>query len=453
MAPKRKIIIDCDPGVDDVIGLLLAFNAPDIEIALVSLCFGNVDTAASLRNVIATLSVLGRESEFRKERGLPALQFDPADRAAWPTVACGSDEPMSEVRHTADYYHGVDGLGGVHAALPELSTPADYRLPFVPDAQLTPAEVEAKRAATAAVVGYVPSDREPADLVLEILAAEPAGTVTIVALAPMTNLAHAALRNPAVFSRAAAVNAMGGAIAVAGNMSPLAEFNVFADPEASAVVYAMTSPSPLSTMPPAIARTLSDETRAALAAVPAPIELNLFPLDITFQYSLKRTEFMAAAAPLAAAGSPLARWMSYWMEVTFDKMRVLIGVKGADDPNADLLIRLHDPLTVWYTVLGQPDASPSVLTHYPSGAPILPSEFQFARASDVRIETTGQWTTGACIVEHRPGATKRVYTSPAESAQDYGRWLDAEAGNRVNVAAPGPAPAAFVRALLATLFP
>jgi purine nucleosidase len=168
-----RIVLDCDPGHDDAIALLLALASPEVELAGVTTVAGNQTVEKTTANALRVLEFAGRE--------VP--------------VARGADRPLVRDRFVADYVHGETGLDG-------------------PD--LPPA-------AGATVAQHA----------VDFLAANVAGT-TLVATGPLTNVALLlALHPEAVPER---IVLMGGAIGE-GNVTPAAEFNIWADPEAARRVF------------------------------------------------------------------------------------------------------------------------------------------------------------------------------------------------------------------------
>jgi inosine-uridine nucleoside N-ribohydrolase len=169
----------------------------------------------------------------------------------------------------------------------------------------------------------------------------------------------------------------GGAIDVEGNITPVAEFNTFADAVATARVFALTSPNPSSTMPPPPLKlsTLTPYPRN----LSRRLNLTLFPLDVTTPHTLQRSHLSAKLDPLIKAGSPLAEWTSAFVHKTFDKIESL--TRKQVDPG----LELHDPLPIWYMLTR---SAPSWML-----APKAPE--------DIRVETAGQWTRGMHIIDRR----------------------------------------------------
>lgn len=179
--PPLPVLIDCDTGVDDALALLLAARSPALKILGVTCVAGNVPLDAVVPN---TLTVL-----------------DAAQRREIP-VAAGYAGPLVHPLADASHVHGVDGLG----------------LPDWPRSTRSP------------------DPRHAVDLMAEILTTAPE-PLTIIALAPLTNIAGFVQRYPHLLPRIARIVSMGGSAFSGGNMSAAAEFNIGCDPEAAAVVY------------------------------------------------------------------------------------------------------------------------------------------------------------------------------------------------------------------------
>jgi inosine-uridine nucleoside N-ribohydrolase len=175
-----KIILDCDPGHDDAIALMLALGSPEVELLGVTTVAGNQTLAKTTANAIRVLEHLGREA-------IP--------------VAAGADRPLVREGPVAARAHGESWLDG-----PELPLPARE-----------------------------PENAHAIDWMAGVLAAEPR-PVTLVPTGPLTNVALLLARYPQLARRLDRIVLMGGAIGE-GNMTPAAEFNIWADPEAARRVF------------------------------------------------------------------------------------------------------------------------------------------------------------------------------------------------------------------------
>lgn len=245
---------------------------------------------------------------------------------------------------------------------------------------------------------------------------------------------------------------MGGAIDVSGNITPVAEFNTYADAVATARVFALTSENPSFTMPPPPLK------MSTLPPYPKnlsrTLNLTLFPLDITTPHLLHRSDFTAKLDLLVQAGSPLAEWTSAFVHKTYEKIESL--TRKVPDPG----LELHDPLTIFYILTR---SSPTWIL-----APNAPE--------DIRVETAGQWTRGMHLLDRRnrkkgsapeqiksPGAVD--ITNPMENLTvidteieegdapgDNGGWLDPRKSNKINRIVGTPGEDAFGPYLLERIF-
>lgn len=188
---SRHIVMDTDPGIDDSLAILLALASPEVALAAVSVTGGNCPLAAGVRNALSVLALAGRAD-------LP--------------VHAGVALPLLRPPFTAPETHGDNGLG--YARL--LDSPA------------------------------APADEHAVDMLIREIMAQP-GEVTLVALAPLTNVALAIRKEPRIVEAVRDVIIMGGALRCDGNTTPLAEFNFYVDPHAAQIVLA--SGMPITLMP------------------------------------------------------------------------------------------------------------------------------------------------------------------------------------------------------------
>ncbi|KAJ5752914.1 Inosine/uridine-preferring nucleoside hydrolase [Penicillium odoratum] len=423
MTPK-KIIIDTDPGIDDILALLLALSAKpeDVEVLLISLTFGNIEVKSCLRNAVSMFHILEREMQWRRDNGKP--EGYGALRASRPIVAVGAEDPLENQKMLADYFHGTDGLGGIHATHPHLTPSTAWEHLF--DPTLDPEGIQpVQTGAGPDDHSYIPSRLPAHKEILRALRANEPDTITIVAVGPLTNLALAAAEDPETFLRVKEVVVMGGAINEPGNVTPVGEFNAYADAVAAARVFALTSPNPNSTLP----LTTSTLLQPYPANLSKQLTLRLFPLDITLRHNLSRGQLRKAVDPLLSAGSPLAEWVNAFMGHTFRTLERLHPGQVGD--NAEL--SMHDPVCVWYALTAED----------PKWVPSANSP------EDIRIETSGQWTRGMCITDRR---NRHKIESDVESSSDHGLWLSARAGNRILRMDGSPAEANFGQIMIENLF-
>jgi purine nucleosidase len=181
MAP-RSVIIDCDPGHDDALAILLALGSPDqLDVLALTVVAGNVPLTLTEKNARKVCELAAR-----------------SDLA----VYAGCARPLVRELVTAEYVHGKSGLEG-----PELPEP---RMPL--------------------------AEAHAIDAIVEMLRAHPAGTITLCPTGPLTNIALALRKAPDIAPRIREIVLMGGAIGE-GNITPAAEFNIYVDPHAAKVVF------------------------------------------------------------------------------------------------------------------------------------------------------------------------------------------------------------------------
>ena len=252
---------------------------------------------------------------------------------------------------------------------------------------------------------------------------------------------------------------MGGAIREPGNITPLAEFNIYADSMAAARVFALTSPIPGSTMPPpAPLPTQGTDSSASTCLPPYPprsqlgsstLNVVLFPVDITERHPILRSYYLQQTESLRSQGSPLAEWHAAFMASTFRKMEQLhLGHEGATTS-----VVLHDPLCVWWAL----DASKRGISEArEDDTGSTKGSWKLSPPTDIRVETTGQWSRGACVIDRRD---RKKETEGAEEAErladrkgDDGGWLTEKRGNRIRICVDTPGKDVFAEVLLGTIF-
>jgi len=176
---SRPVIIDCDPGHDDMVAILLALASPELEVRGITTVAGNATIEHTTENALRTLALAGRPD-------VP--------------VAVGASHPIRGPLHTAAHVHGATGLDG----------------PELPRAQSEPVAQDAVR--------FIADQLERS-----------AVPVTLIPTGPQTNVALLLRERPDLAARIAHIGFMGGS-AGEGNVTPAAEFNVWVDPEAADIV-------------------------------------------------------------------------------------------------------------------------------------------------------------------------------------------------------------------------
>ncbi|KAL8824848.1 MAG: hypothetical protein Q9191_004777 [Dirinaria sp. TL-2023a] len=440
--PPRRVIIDTDPGVDDVLALLLALSSSpeDLEVQLISITFGNVDVKGCLRNVVSMFHVIEKEIHWRRQNGRPE-GFE-ALRRCKPLVAIGAEKPLGEQMIMADYFRTCKADRRRHRVAETVSRwegwPGWCSHEYSP---LTSAAANASGTEPASSSSlFKASNRSSYHEILRLLGENHPDTIDIIAIGPLTNVALAASQDPRVFLRARSVLFMGGAISLPGNITPVAEFNTIADPMAAARVFALTSRTPESTMPPQPPLSTQEGSNERLLPPYPPkaelgdrrLNLILFPLDITDPHRLLQDEFEAKTGLLMERGSPLAEWTKGFIHPTFKKMESLH--HGHEGRNA--AISLHDPLCVWYALTATQQKD----------------RWQITRDEDIRIETAGQWTRGMCVVDRRDRKKLDDDVESGDEPSDNGDWLSRSRGNNVGRCIATPGDRVLAPLMLDTIF-
>jgi len=296
------LLIDTDPGIDDALAILLALASPEVRIETITVVAGNVPVDLAAANARRILAV--------------------AAPTPMPPVIRGAEAPLKRSLVTAGHVHGQDGLGNLDRFV---DRGGRLRYPEPPPT------VEARSAAEAILETV---DRWGPEL-------------TVVALGPLTNLAAAAALDARRLARAGRVVVMGGAVTVAGNVTPAAEFNFFVDPEAAAQV------------------------------LEAGLAVELIPLDVT-----RRVVLAQAVLTERLRRCPDDRIARFILDFTLHGFAF-----GASQEGGGIV--LHDPLAMAVAL------DPSLVTFEPMS---------------VEVECEGKLTRGLSLADRRaiPSHRKRV---------------------------------------------
>jgi purine nucleosidase len=276
----RPIVIDTDPGQDDAVAILLALGSSEIDVLGITTVAGNVPQPLVTINALKLCELTGRTDV---------------------AIYRGADAPLERELFTAEYVHGPSGLDG--ADLPDPVTEA--------------------------------AEKDAVDFIVETcLAAGPDG-VTLCPVGPLTNIASAIARDPRIIPKIREIVLMGGGFFEGGNTTPVAEFNIYVDPDAAAIVFNSGVP------------------------------ITMFPLDVTHKALVMPEDLERIRAIGTPVGAAVAGMLGYYERHDVEKY----GIAGAP---------LHDPCVIAYLI--DPDLF--------SG-----------KACRVDIETDSELTVGQTVVD------------------------------------------------------
>ncbi|MDE0941333.1 MAG: nucleoside hydrolase [Alphaproteobacteria bacterium] len=275
-----KIIIDTDPGQDDAAAIMLALGSPEIDLLGITTVAGNVPLELTARNARIICEMSGRTDV---------------------KVFAGADGPLQGTQVTAEHVHGRTGLDG-----PELFEPS-----------------------------FPLQDGHAVDFIIDTLMEEASGTVTLCPIGPLTNIALALQKQPEIAGRIQQIVLMGGGYFAQGNVTPSAEFNIYADPDAAAIVFAAGSP------------------------------IVMLPLDVTHKVLTTQPRIERIRAVGNRAALAMVKMLEFYRRYDVEKY----GTDGGP---------LHDPTTIAWL--------------------LQPQLFQ-GRMCNVEIETTSPLTRGATVVD------------------------------------------------------
>ncbi|MBI1621853.1 nucleoside hydrolase [Aquamicrobium zhengzhouense] len=280
MSEPRKIIIDTDPGQDDAVAILLALASPELDVLAITAVAGNVPLSLTQKNARKICELAGRTD-------IP--------------VYAGAVRPITRGLVTAEHVHGRTGLDG-----PDLPQPS---MPL--------------------------QEKHAVDYLVETIMNEPDSAVTLCVLGPLTNIALAMIREPALSGRISEIVLMGGGYFEQGNVTPSAEFNIYVDPQAADVVFRSGAP------------------------------IVMMPLDVTH----KALTTNARVAAIRELGTPVAVATAELLDF-FDRYdEEKYGTDGGP---------LHDPCVIAY---------------------LLKPDLFSGRQCNVEIETASELTMGATVVD------------------------------------------------------
>lgn len=178
----RPIIIDTDPGQDDAVAILLALASPELDVLGITTVAGNVPQPLVTTNVLKLRELVGRTD-------VP--------------VFIGAHRPLERELFTAEYVHGPTGIDGTELPDPVTTAESKHAVDFIIDSCLA-----------AGIEG-----------------------ITLCPVGPLTNIASAIAREPMILPKLREIALMGGGVFEGGNTTPVAEFNIYVDPDAAAIVF------------------------------------------------------------------------------------------------------------------------------------------------------------------------------------------------------------------------
>jgi purine nucleosidase len=276
----RRIILDCDPGHDDAMAILLAHGTPEIELAAITTVAGNHPLELTTLNALRVCSLAGI-------RDVP--------------VAAGCATPLTRPLLTATDIHGMSGLEGHEWSEPDVRAIPEHAV----------------------------------DVIVDTVMASP-GEVTLVPIGPLTNIAVAVRKEPRIAQRVREVVLMGGSY-TGGNITPAAEFNIYVDPEAAAIVFGAGWP------------------------------LTMIGLEVTREAAADEDVFRR----ISGVDSPIARAVIGMLRFYQQRHHDAAGVSAPP---------VHDPCAVARV------AKPDLIT---------------CREAHVEVEVSGSFTTGMTVVDFR----------------------------------------------------
>jgi len=276
----RPIIIDTDPGQDDAVAILLALASPELDVLGITTVAGNVPQPLVTTNALRLCELVGRTD-------VP--------------VFIGAHQPLVRELFTAEYVHGPTGIDG--ADLPDPVTTAQ--------------------------------PKHAVDFIIDTCLAAGTDGVTLCPVGPLTNIASAIAREPMIIPKIREIALMGGGFFAGGNTTPVAEFNIYVDPDAASLVFNSGVP------------------------------ITMFSLDVTHKALVLPEDLDRIRAIDTPVGEAVAGMLGYYERHDVEKY----GIAGAP---------LHDPCVIAYLI------DPDLFT---------------GKACRVDVETESELTVGQTIVD------------------------------------------------------
>jgi purine nucleosidase len=276
----RPLIIDTDPGQDDAVAVLLALASPELDVVGITTVAGNVPQPLVTTNALKLCELVGR-TDVR--------------------VFAGADQPLERDLFTAEYVHGPTGIDGADLPPPVTTAAAKDAVDFIIEACLGVGEEG----------------------------------MTLCPVGPLTNIASAIAREPTIVPKIREIALMGGGFFEGGNTTPVAEFNIYVDPDAAAIVFNSGAP------------------------------ITMFPLDVTHKALVLPTDLdriRDIGTPVSAA---VAGMLDFYERHDIEKY----GFAGAP---------LHDPCVIAY---------------------LIDDSLFSGRECRVEIETDSELTVGQTVVD------------------------------------------------------
>lgn len=276
----RPIIIDTDPGQDDAVAILLALASPELDVLGITTVAGNVPQPLVTTNALKLCELVGRTDV---------------------SVFIGAHHPLVRELFTAEYVHGPTGIDGTN--LPDPVTTA--------------------------------RPKDAVDFIIDTCLVAGAEGVTLCPVGPLTNIASAIARKPMIIPKIREIALMGGGFFEGGNTTPVAEFNIYVDPDAAAIVFNSGVP------------------------------ITMFPLDVTHKALVLPEDLARLRAIDTPVGEAVTGMLGYYERHDVEKY----GIAGAP---------LHDPCVIAYLI------NPDLFS---------------GKACRVDVETDSELTVGQTIVD------------------------------------------------------